>query len=244
MADPKLTKLTPDILGYFETIVDVAKTAGIDNIIIEKDKVRAIDDDKTVVIFQEKDVPKLPFGTIGLNRISVFGSRYDIAKAAKDFEVLATIDDTADDEPSFVRSLLLKGKGVKVDYRCANPKTISAPKALNDTITHKVRMNGDAVQMLTKGQSAMSADEVAFIGGKDGVTLEIKDNNSDVLSYAIADKVELENGHKIADFVHRYPIKTIVPLFKQNPDGDFYLSSRGMLKIIVNGITVFVLPRS
>jgi hypothetical protein len=238
------SKLSQEVLDYIEKVVNVAKTAGIDNIIIEKDKVRAIDDDKNVVIFQTTDVPKFPFGAIGLNRISVFASRYDIAKASKDFSVEATIDDTADDEPSFVRSLLLKGKGVKIDYRCANPKTIQAPKALNDTITHKVQMTADAVQMLTKGQSAMAADEVAFAGNKNSVSLEMKDNNSDVFEYTFGDTVLLENGHKVADFHHRYPIKIINPLFKQNPDGYFTLSSRGMMNIVVNDINVFVLPRS
>lgn len=238
------TKLTKQILDYIETVVGVAKTAGIDNIIIETDKVRAIDEDKTVVMFQTEGVPDLPFGAIGLNRIGVFSSRYEIAKAAKDFAIEATIDDTSKDEPSFVRSLTLKGKGIKIDYRCANPKTIQAPKALNDAITHRVKMTPDAVQMLTKGQSAMAADEVAFVGNKDGVFLEIKDTNSDALNYTFGDTVLLENGHKVVDFFHRYPIKVIAPLFKQNPDGDFLLSTRGMMNIEVNGINVFVLPRS
>jgi hypothetical protein len=239
-----MSKLTKEILDYIETVVGVARTAGIDNIIIEKDKVRAIDDDKTVVMFQDEDVPALPFGTIGLNRIGVFSSRYDITKAAKDFSVDATIDDSNTSEPSFVRSLLLKGKGIKIDYRCANPKNISAPKALSDTISHRVKMTGDAVQMLAKGQAAMGAEEVSFIGSDDGVVLEMSDVNSDVLSYKFADVVDLENGAKAPDFTHKYPIKTIVPLFKQNPDGYFYLTTRGMMKVTVNNINVFVLPRS
>lgn len=239
-----MAKLTKEILDYIELVVGVAKTAGIDNIIIEKGKVRAIDDDKTVVLFQEENVPVLPFGTIGLNRISVFSSRYDIAKAASDFSIEATIDDTKDDEPSFVRSLLLKGKGIKIDYRCANPKTISAPKALSDEISHRVKMTAEAVQMLNRGKDAMGAEEVSFIGSKDGVVLEMSDVNSDVLTYKFADVVDLENNAKAPDFTHKYPIKTISPLFKQNPDGFFYLTTRGMMKVTVNNINVFVLPRS
>ncbi len=244
MADLKLTKLSKQTLDYIETVVSVAKTAGIDNIIIEQDRVRGLDDDKTVLILQTEDVPTFPFGAIGLTRIGVFASRYEIAKTAKDFTVEANIDDTINGEPSFVRGLLLKGKGVKIDYRCANPKTIQAPKALNDTITHKVKMSSDAVQMLSKGQAAMSADEAIFVGTEDGVSLEIKDNNGDSLVYDITDDISLENGHKVSDFYHRYPIKVISPLFKQNPDGYFYLSSKGMLYIDVNGINVVVLPRS
>lgn len=244
MADYKQTKLTKEVLDYIEAVVAVARTAGIDNIIIEEDRVRAMDDDKTVVILQTENVPKLPFGSIGLTRVGTFSTRYEIAKAAKDFVVEATIDDTSDSEPSFVRALLLKGKGVKIDYRCANPKTIQAPKALNDAITHRVKMNADAVQMLTKGQAAMTADEVVFVGKEGDVALEIKDNSGDALAYDITADVTLENGHKVSEFFHRYPIKVIVPLFKQNPDGYFSLSTKGMMHISVNNINVVVLPRS
>jgi hypothetical protein len=240
----KTEKLSRSVLDYIEKIVGVAKIAGIDTIILEEGKVRGIDEDHTVFILQEKDVPDLPFGAIGMTRIGVWSSRYDIAKATTGHSIEAAIDDEGKDEPSFVRSLTLKGKGIKIDYRCANPKTIKSPRQLADPITHRVQMTADAVNMLTRGQSAMSADDVSFFGSATGVCLEMKDNNSDALTYEFADTISLENGHTVVDFHHHYPIKTLTALFKQNPDGYFQLTTKGMMIITVNDITVVVFPRS
>ena len=240
----KTEKLAKPVLDYIEKIVGVAKLAGIDTIILEEGRVRGVDDDKTVFILQKENVPDLPFGAIGMTRINVWSSRYDIAKASASYSVEATIDDEDKDSPSFVRSLTLKGKGVKIDYRCANPKTLKSPREIPDPITHRIKMTNDAVNMMTKGQSAMAAEEVSFFGSKTGVCLEMKDNNSDALNYEFSDTVGLENGHTVVDFHHRYPLKTITALFKQNPDGHFLITTKGMMFITVNDITVVVFPRS
>jgi len=237
-------KLSDAILGYIETIINVAKLANVDNIILEEGRVRAVDEDCTVFILQTDKVPALPFGAIGLNRINVFTSRYDIAKPSKGFVVESTVDDTIKNEPSFVRSLQFKGAGVKIDYRCANPKLIRAPKEIKDPITHSVRMSSEAIHMLSKGQAAMAADDVAFTGSKTGVTLEIKDNNSDALEYKFCDTVGLVGTTTVPDFHHLYPLKTITTLLKQNPDVTVFITAKGMMHIDVNGINVVVMPRS
>lgn len=240
----KTEKLSKTVLDYIEKVVGVAKLAGIDTVIIETDRVRGVDDDKTVFILQNEDVPDLPFGAMGMTRISVWSSRYDIAKSTASYSVEANIDDENKDEPSFVRSLSLKGKGIKIDYRCANPKTIKSPREIADPITHRIKMTSDAVNMMTRGQAAMAAEEVSFFGSKTGVCLEMKDTNSDALTYEFADTIDLENGHTVVDFHHRYPLKTITALFKQNPDGHFLLTTKGMMFITVNDINVVVFPRS
>lgn len=238
-------KVDQQSLAYIQNVVNTADLVKISNIIIEPGKVRAIDADRTVVIFQDKDVPDLPFGSIGLNRIDVFASRYSIARTFDGFEIDATVEDSNPDTP-FARALTMKGKKMKVDYRCANPATIQAPKVLNDTIKHRIRMSPEAVLLMQKGASAMSSDEITFVGTSEGVTMEISDINSDKLAFSFADRVDnvdTEDGDS-ANFIHKYPIKTVTTLFKTNPDGYFYLTSRGMLKIVVNNLDVLVIPRT
>lgn len=244
MADPKQTTLSPETIKYIERAVNVARLANIDNLIIETGKVRASDEDATVFICHDENIPAFPFGAIGLTRLGVFASRLDIATGIGSAKVEAVIDDSSETEPSFVRSLTFKAKGFKVDYRCANPKTIKAPKSIKDPIHHSCDMNASGVMMMTKGQSAMAADEAVLVGGKDGVKLEIRDVNSDALVFDICDTVTLEDGCSTPDFYHRYSIKVITNLFKQNPDGRFYITSKGILKISVDDFTVFVMPRS
>ncbi len=245
MAETNQIKLSDSLIKYIEKAVGVARIAGIDSLIIETDRVRACDEDATIFICHNSDVPELPFGAMGMTRIGVFSSRLDIASSMGDVSVIATVDETNPDN-TFVRALQLKGKGVKVDYRCANPTTLKAPKRVADPVTYSATMNSAAVQMMVKGQSAMAADDVVFIGSVDGLQLEIKDNNSDALTYQVDDTVTLESegAAKTPDFFYRYPIKTITALFKQNPDGRFYITSKGIAVIMVEELTVYVMPRS
>ena len=232
-------KLSTDEIAYIQKVVKAAQMVDIDNIIIEPDLVRAIDDDKTVVLFQNEDVPDMAFGSIGLNRISVFMSRLDIAKTQEDFTIEADNPDSGD----YARSLTMKAKGVKIDYRCANPSTIQAPRQVNDTLKCRVPLNAEAVVMLQKGQSAMSAETVTIVSNKKGVSFEIVDINNDTFSYTFTDKVESLTEDGDVNFAHRYPVKTLLPLFKQNAEGTFAIGQKGILSISVQGLNLFVLPQ-
>lgn len=231
-------------LAYIQNVVKTAEIVKIGSIIIEPDRVRAVDEDRTVVLFQDTNVPTMPFGSIGLNRIDVFSSRFDIAKSIDNFEIDVTVE--GEGTNTYARALTMKAKGIKIDYRCANPATIQAPKGLNDALKYRVRMIPEAVLYMQKGQSAMGADEVTLIGGADGVTFELADINSDKLVYKFADVVDKMQKDDGTDpkFTHKYPLKTLQALFKHNPDGNFYLTSRGMLKVVVNNLDLYVLPKT
>jgi len=243
-------KVDAPSLAYIQNVVKTAQLVKIGNIIIEPDKVRAIDDEKSVVLFQDVDVPKMPFNSIGLNRIDVFMNRFEVAKGVEDFELEAVMPDPDPeklDAPKFTRALVMKGKGIKIDYRCANPATIQAPKLINDKIKYKVQINPEAVLLMSKGQSAMSSDDVTLTSDKDGVVFEMTDINGDAFTYKFADKVTLvdkaANG-KDVNFIHKYPLKVLLPLFKVSSDAPFFVTTRGMLKVVVNGLDLYVLPRA
>jgi len=217
--------LTTDEIEYIQKVVKTAQMVDIDNIIIEPEAVRAIDDNKTVVLFQQEDVPNMAFGSIGLNRISVFMSRLDVAKTQENF----TIEAENPNDEEYVRSLTMKGKGTKIDYRCANPTTIQAPKQVNDTLKYRVPLNAEAVMMLSKGQAAMSAETVTIVSNSKGVAFEIVDINNDTFSYTFTEDVEALTDDGDTNFAHRYPVKTLLPLFKQNFDQTFSIGQKGIL---------------
>lgn len=233
-------------LAYIQNVVRTAELVKIGNIIIEPDRVRAIDEDRTVILFQNKDVPSMIFGSIGLNRIDDFSSRFDIARSIDNFQVdvLVEGDDT---KTSFARALTMKAKGIKIDYRCANPATIQAPKTINDLPKYQIRMTPEAVLLMQKAQGAMHSDEITFVGSDEGVSFEVVDVNTDKMAYKFADRVQdISNDGKETPikFNHKYPIKTVTTLFKTAPDSNFILTSRGMLKIVVNNLDVYILPRT
>lgn len=232
-------KVNRDELAYITNVVDTAKMVGIDDVIIEPGKVRAIDENKTVVLFQENDVPDMSFNSIGLNRINIFLSRLDVARTQPNFEVSATTDEHSE----FVRALTMKAKGVKVEYRCANPKTIAAPKKINDTLVCKINLTADAVYLLQKGLTAMGGEVITVVSDERGVTFKITDINNDEFTHTFTDHVEVLGEHADVTFTYNYPAKILLSLFRTNPEGYFSIGQKGMLNIVVNNLNIFVLPQ-
>lgn len=232
-------KITPQTITYIQNVVDAAKVLDIDSIIVEPDCVRGMDSNQTVVILQKDGVPDLPFGSVGINRIGVFYARLGVVKTQENF----TIDAVSDDTGEFVRSLTLKATGTKVDYRCANPTTIKAPRQVNDTVLFKVDMTAETIVMLDKGYRSMGVEEVTIVSKADGVVFEFTDINGDVFSHKFADTVEFvtdETDNSL--FAHRYPVKTLLAIFKGS-EGSFMVGKKGILKTTLNGLDVFVLPK-
>lgn len=231
-------KLQQKDIDFIYNVVRTASIVAIDNIIIEKDLVRAIDENKTVVLWQNENIPSMPFGSIGLNRISVFTARYDIARTQSNFVMEAVVDK----DSSFARSLTMKAKGIKIDYRCANPTTINAPRQVNDVLKNRVKLNSEAVALLQKGLAAMGAETVSIISN-DGVSFELVDVNNDVFKHTFADEPEPLTNDSDTKFAHRYPAKTLLALFKQNTEGTFDVGQKGILCVPVNNLNIYVLPQ-
>ena len=93
------------------------------------------------------------FGSIGMNRLDIFVSRYELLRTQEKFSVEVDIDEDA----GCVRSIIMKAKGTKIDYRCAKPAGIKAPRQINDTLKHRVRLNADSVVLLQKASAACHA---------------------------------------------------------------------------------------
>ena len=231
-------KISPEQINFIEKVVKTGQSINIDNVIIEPGMVRAIDDARTVVLYQNTDVPEMPFGSIGLNRINVFLSRLEIAKDRDDF----TVEVIVRDEDEFARSVIMKGAGTKIDYRCANPTTIQAPRQINDNLVYRIQLNAEAVSLLQRGHSAMGSETVSIIGDEN-VSFELTDINNDVFKQTLTDEIEFLNEDASDTFSHRYPVKTLLSLFKQNPDGYFEIGEKGILSITVNGLDIYVLPQ-
>jgi len=231
-------KLDLESLKYIRNVVETGQMVGIDNIIIEPDMVRAINDDKSVVLFQEENVPDMPFTSVGLNRIGVFLSRLEVARTQDNFAV----DVKTDDNDEFARGFTMTGKGFKVDYRCANPKTIAAPKKINDEMMYQITLTPQAVYMLQKGQSAMGSDVVSLHSDVGTATFEFVDINSDKFSHRFTESVVISEGAD-ESFSYKYPIKILLALFKHDAEGTFRVGRKGMLNIVVNNLNIFVLPQ-
>ena len=239
-------KLKDKTIEYIENVITTAQLVGLEVVVIEPDLVRGIDENRTVFVLHNKDVPDMEFGSIGLTRLSSFSSRLNIAKNVDGFNIEADIKEGDEETLDFARSLTMKGKGVKIEYRCADPAQLvgahkAGPKQMRDEPEFGLEFGEDLADMLQKGIAAMKADEVSIISN-DGVTFELLDVNSDVFSHQFADTVVNLLDEKNTKFAYRYPVKTVLCLLKNNDDSILTVSKKGIMCIKVNGLNVYIMP--
>jgi len=233
-------KLEQDIIECIKNALEAANVAKISNIIFEKGVIRGIDDAKLVIIYQTQGIPNMPFGAMGINRMDPFISRFNLVYGQPNFSIDATVSERDDT----VSQLTFKCTGTKIDYRCANPRAVVAPKSMNDVMKYSARITSEAVQFLVKGEAAMKMEFVTFIGNEDGVKFEIVDKtNGDILVHTFDSPATNIDGEPDNMFAVRYPMKTVLSLFKKISDGTFYVGKKGMLKVVIHNMDVYVLPQ-
>lgn len=238
-------KLKEDSIKYLKNAITTAQLVGAETMVITPGLVRAMDENRAVFILQNKDVPDMEYGSIGLTRLPSLASRMRIAEELKDYSISATT--LNEDEDMFARALVITATGLKVDYRCADPvKLVAAsqagPKQMNDDMEFCVEFEDCAVDMLQKGQAAMKSETVSIISN-DGVTFELLDVNNDVFAHQFADDAVNLLGNDTTKFAHRYPTKNLLMLFKNADEGLLTISKRGLLCISINGLSVYIFPQ-
>lgn len=231
-------KLSSDIISKISTITSTAQLVGINSVVIDNELIRGVDDQKQVLVFHSEDL-NLPFGTIALNQLPVFASRLEIAQSAENFEVDAEVDG------DFAKSLVMKGKKIKVDFRCANPAVIKVPKQIQDTMRWSVDVAAADVATLAKAASAMGSDVITIAADGETAKFEMTDLNRDTFTLDISGSVTLEKGVKgELKFSNKYPAKILLILLKKTGGNCvFKIGQGGMLNIVVNGINLFILPQ-
>jgi len=244
-------KLTEDIISYITNVVNTANIANIESLVLEDGRVRGMDEEQTVVLLHEKDVPTFPFDTMAFTDVSLVNNKLRIfSERSKDEREVAGVtsmqaaakyfmDITVDDERNFVRNITMKvGRYNRIGARCSNPAHVKAPRVIHDTIVIKFPVTPSLVTALNDAISAVgNVDSVQIKQINDGVGFFVEDTNGEPFEYQFADTVPSEN------FSHKYPLKLLLTLLKQGVDGEFGLGEKGMLKVTINDLDLFVLPK-
>jgi len=230
-------KLESKLIEHISNVVKTAKIVGIDGLKLEPDFIGGLADDNTTYITQLEDIPDMPFDAMCIRNLNVFQSRFEIARKQDNFEM--SVDITED---GFVRSVLMKGKGTKIDFRCSTPKQVKAPKGFKSPLINRVKLTGETVMLLQQAIASMGSDVVTIISNN-GVSFEIVDVNNDVFKHNFEFEVESLDDESDTNFAHRYPAKKLLGLFKINPTATFDVATSGRLCINVNGFDVTILPQ-
>lgn len=227
-------KLEKDVITHIQRAVKTAKLLGIDDICIENGLTRAMREDRAVLIVDPNEI-ELPFDVLGIARIPQFLDRLSIVAEMDGFAIECT------DNGDFVKSVVMKCKGTRIDFKCSNPSNIVAPRKLADEMTYGMEISDETISMLTKSATAMKAETVTIVSNDDGVSFEMNDVNNDVFKHEMDGKVVILDGQS-SNFAFRYPTKLLISLLRNNVNY-LEIAKKGSLKINLNGLDTFVIPK-
>lgn len=240
-------KLLQTEVVKLENIINAARAATIDRLIIESPKgkaqrkARGIDEKKTVVIISDFEIPDLNDKVLGLNRLNLLQDRINLVKDAPDF----SIDLTTTSGPDISQVTLTGGK-TKTTFKCASAEFIRGiPKGVNDTWKFTFDIPVATITHLSSAVNAMAAELMTITGKKSNVEVEIQDVNKDSFSTQLSDNLQKLDESDVNSFVFNYPIKTLLPLLKKHDSGDvitLVIGEKGILQLVIGGHTIMVLP--
>lgn len=238
-------ELTPQQVMMVKDALAVAATAGIDALVIEPTAVRGTNEDRTIMIVHHHDVPvDMPFGSLGVGRVDTLLSRLNFMDACSDgtkSSVTATVETTP--SKTYTRSLKIRSGRHSVDFRCANPDMIKAPKKISSEEKWVVVATPQLHSVLTRGQSMMGSDTVTIRAHQGSITAVIADVNSDKLEYALERVEAIDDDAEAIEFIHQYPIKSLQGLLKASGTGMFTITADGFLVLKINKLTVYIFPK-
>jgi len=222
-------KLETTTIDFIKNTISAAKLIGLETIIIESDMIRGLTETRDAFILQTENIPTLEFDAMGVTRLDVLNTRLNITD---NVNVSASLNDAG-----WVENLTISKDRTKTEFNCGNPNNISAVKSINDSFDYTIEFTEDDVVMLTKAASSVASDDLVSINS-DGqsVSFVLSEFNKDVFKHEF---FETPNT-----FANKYSLKILLSLLKQNTTGEFVISSKGILKINVNGFDFYIMVKA
>lgn len=242
-----MNKLNYETIDFLKNLVQTCYVCGIDSVVVEQDKIRGQSEDSSRGIFllETQTIPDfIPFETIGIGRVKTLRTRMSLL----DDNIQVSYDTTErDNRDELVTKLILKNKHTKIDFSCTDPKMIRSPQKFNDPIYYGFDISEETLLVMSKAFAAINTKQISFSTGEDNnVEFRASDVEADMFVHIVSDEYTIDDNAGADNFYFSYSIKYVLPLFKAAMDMDRKLhvniSKRGIMKIRVNGFSVFVLP--
>lgn len=240
-------KLNSETIEQLNQLLTVSSLVSIDNIIIEDGIARGVNEDKTVVLISDQNIPSFGEGNkVGLSRLSMLATRLNLVKG-KDGDVQVEVKTASNKD---VTHLEISGSGAKVQYKCTASNLIKAPKAVNVLPTWKIDIPVEQLNLIQNGANAMGSKKAILNrkGGKE-VFIEFVDTNQDAFTLQIADSASFIGEEEMPNpvFIYYYPAKLLVSLLKaasadNQKDITIIIGNVGTLQAVVSGHMLTVIP--
>lgn len=238
-------KLQAASFNALDNLLTTLASVGIDKVIIEPGKIRAIDEMKTVGTITDQNVPDLDGKTVAVNRIKGLKDRISLAKAQGDVAITASLDAGG----TVINQFEIAAGRSKSQFRCANVDSVKVPKTFNDTPTYDVPLAKSLIPLISQANSTAGAKTIT-IASKDGkaVTIELVDDTKDVFTFDVEKPATSLTG-TTSGFCFKYMSSALQALLNgaaktSTDDVTVTIGQQGILFVDVAGYRFFTLPQA
>ena len=228
--------MKPEIFNYICDAIGAAKIIGADGMVFNENGAYACDESITAMMIQPSNYD-LDFATLALTDVSGFLSRVALFNDKK-----PNVTEIIDNGSKAVRMVNMKAGRTKVDYQCCLPAMVQVPKKLNDEFIANVQLDEETVGLIQKALQVMRSEHVYIISNDEGVSVEISAINNDIFKHRLEHEIEIPDGGD-ARFIHKYPAKMVLALFRKSPTAIIQFGKRGTLNIVVDDFNFYMLPQ-
>lgn len=240
-----LSKDSKNIILFAAKYCNLVK---IESVFITQEVITGKQDETAVYLVEPGDYSFLEFDTLYIERIASLAPRIKLFESKnKEFDMSVVIKDATNGE-KWVSQIILKDGRTEVKFNCGNPARLNRdkmPRAIKENIHYRFEITKDSLDILSRGLSAMGASTMRLYTDEGKVMCDVKDIEGDTLCHQIADSFLTIDTDSEDDFEYQYSFKTMIPLFrealKENPSFDIEITRRGIMKLEVNGLNLYVM---
>lgn len=232
-------------MHFIASVVAVAYDVGIENLIIEKDKVRGKDPDDMVLLIHTDGHPTdLTFERLGFNT-QKFNQRYSVVRDLNASISITQADFNVDGKQfTYVRSMQMKASGVSIDFRCANPVSIKrVPAVIADEVAFEFPLSQEFITAIGQAKQTMASELITISHINNAIAVKSQDINSDEFVKIIESDIDPNITDDVVDsFDFDYKTDLLIKLAKKATGNSVQITRHGMLKFNINGFDVYLKP--
>ena len=232
-------KLSKASAVSIENVLRTAKLIDVNEMKITNTNVSGYNTDRSAFIFSPHTIVE-DIGVMAIKRLDVYLARYDIIKDMDDSEIIITTQGDGDDR--ICKQLDLNAKRIKLQYRFGSHTMIQAPTAVKDNELYTIKIDEEITSLITKASIGAESPKVELSCSNGELTYNLVDLSNDLLCIESDEKVVTE-GDGVCNFTHSYALKMFIQLMKNTTDNEFCIGAKGLLKVNVNNLDFYMLPR-
>lgn len=229
-----MNKLTENEFDVLTRATSVARALQIEAFAITEGVVKGVSNSGMLIVDEYPD----PDFNIGVTRVQALHTR--LAMIAESGNGV-TAEYTKDKTDTYINKIFLKSKRTKVEFNCAKPELIKAPKRLADKKIAAFTITPSTLATLKRAASAMGSTLLSFSIDETSVVVRLKDDGGDIFEHTIDDSsIETtEFYEQPGTFV--YNIKNFLQTLKDTGEnGKVEVTVRGFLACKYDGFTVYL----